>query len=208
MSFILDALKKSDQQRQLGAVPTLTSARIAAEQPAQPKHMFYVLIAVFLLIAGLLIGWLQPWSDNRTARSEPPLPVVKQEGAPPLKNTGDGSGTRESASLNASEIAPKGSRAATMPAAVTSDTVKRVDAVAHKDAMTVTQLPTTIQREIPKMSISVHVFSSEPAKRFATINDQLLHEGDFMTPLLKLEQITAEGMVFSYKGFHFLVRVH
>jgi len=53
------------------------------------------------------------------------------------------------------------------------------------------------------MSISVHAYSSKPRERLAGINSQLLHEGDFAAPGLKLEQITPDGMVFSYKGYSF-----
>jgi general secretion pathway protein B len=65
------------------------------------------------------------------------------------------------------------------------------------------ELPIAIQQELPAMSITVHAYSSRPAERLVGINDRLLHEGDDVAPGLKLEQITPEGMILSYKGYNF-----
>ena len=35
------------------------------------------------------------------------------------------------------------------------------------------------------------------------LNDQLLHEGESLSPGLVLEQITPDGMVFSFRGYRF-----
>ena len=53
------------------------------------------------------------------------------------------------------------------------------------------------------MSISVHAYSPRPSDRMVRINDRLLREGGNLPPGLTLEQITPDGMVFSYKGYRF-----
>ena len=53
------------------------------------------------------------------------------------------------------------------------------------------------------MSISVHAYSSKPADRIVGINDRLLREGGTVPPGLTLDEITPDGMVFSYKGYRF-----
>ncbi len=73
MSYILDALRKSDQQRQLGAAPKLHMGQMAAAEPKQPAHMYYGLLAAVLLCAGIAIGWLRPW---QAAPSPPPANVA------------------------------------------------------------------------------------------------------------------------------------
>ena len=64
-------------------------------------------------------------------------------------------------------------------------------------------LPAAILQEVPKMTVSLHAYSSNPTSRLVGVNDQLLHEGDSLAPGLVLEQITPADMVFSYKGFRF-----
>ncbi len=73
MSYILDALRKSDQQRQLGAAPTLHMGQMAAAEPKQAAHLYYGLLAAVLLCAGIAIGWLRPW---QAAPSAPPATVA------------------------------------------------------------------------------------------------------------------------------------
>src|SRR5512141_2881513 len=67
MSYILDALRKSDQQRHRGAAPTLLLGQATAVAPRQPAYLYYGLLAAVLLGAGILIGWLRPWQAEQAA---------------------------------------------------------------------------------------------------------------------------------------------
>ena len=71
MSYILDALRKSDQQRQRGAAPTLLLGQATAV-PKQPALLSYGLLALVLLGPGIAIGWLRPWQPEPAA----PAPVA------------------------------------------------------------------------------------------------------------------------------------
>ena len=70
MSYILDALRKSDQLRRRGAVPTLLLGPAPVAAPKQPALASYGLFALFLLGIGIAIGWLRPWQQE----TEPPAP--------------------------------------------------------------------------------------------------------------------------------------
>lgn len=65
MSYILDALRKSEQQRQLGVAPRLLTVHATSEPDAQPAFLKYGLIAAGLIGAGVAIGWWQPWQQAR-----------------------------------------------------------------------------------------------------------------------------------------------
>jgi general secretion pathway protein B len=60
-----------------------------------------------------------------------------------------------------------------------------------------------VQQELPALTISVHAYSGKPADRLVGINNRLLHEGEYVADGLKLEQITPDGMILSYKGYRF-----
>jgi general secretion pathway protein B len=80
MSYILDALKKSEQQRQRGAAPSLLATQVTTAAPRhQPAVLFYGLAAA-LLVAGIAIGMLRPWRAEAPAlpsvATKPPEPVV------------------------------------------------------------------------------------------------------------------------------------
>lgn len=67
MSYILDALRKSDQQRRRGAAPTLLAGQVTAVAPKQPALLTYGLLAAVLVGAGMAIGWLRPWQAEQAA---------------------------------------------------------------------------------------------------------------------------------------------
>jgi general secretion pathway protein B len=78
-----------------------------------------------------------------------------------------------------------------------------VDATGDAKTLNFADLPPAIRQEFPRMTISVHAYSSQPKNRLVTIDDHLLHEGDSAGAGITLEQITADGMIFSYKGYRF-----
>jgi len=69
--------------------------------------------------------------------------------------------------------------------------------------MSISELPPAIQQSIPRMAISVHAYSPKPQDRVAMINGRMLREGQELAPGLRLEQVTPDGMIFSFGGYHF-----
>ena len=67
MSYILDALKKSEQQRQRSAAPSLLAAQVADAAPRQPAVLIYGLAVAALLVVGIGIGMLRPWKAEAPA---------------------------------------------------------------------------------------------------------------------------------------------
>ncbi|MCK8603565.1 general secretion pathway protein GspB [Desulfoferrobacter suflitae] len=64
-------------------------------------------------------------------------------------------------------------------------------------------LPRAIQKEMPKLELSFLVFSQQPKDRMVSINGQMTREGQEVAPGLKLEEITPDGAIFSYKEHRF-----
>jgi general secretion pathway protein B len=77
------------------------------------------------------------------------------------------------------------------------------DPAQEQKVLLMAELPTAIRQEIPAMSIPVHSYSDTPQERIVGINDQLLREGEYLAPGLKLERIAPDGVVFSYKKYLF-----
>lgn len=64
-------------------------------------------------------------------------------------------------------------------------------------------MPASIRKTLPVMSVAVHAYSSTPGDRLVSINGRMLREGDTLAPDLKLEQISPDGMIFTYRGYRF-----
>lgn len=69
------------------------------------------------------------------------------------------------------------------------------------------QLPASVQQDIPEIRISAHVYSKKPASRLVSINGRVMREGHTLPPGLKLDEITPDGVIFSYSGYRFYVGV-
>ncbi len=262
MSYILDALRRSEQQRQLAAAPSLYTAQIAANADHQPALLLYGILATVLIGSGILIGWLRPWQHgNAVAAPEPihaastqpdthpaaalppltpeppnprkfePLPVVKEatsttpplvtpngkrarQDAPPTRQESVAPRISQPAVANAApskEATPHGAHESMAPAAgnppapkAAASTEDRSNEPARKqEIIALDDLPPDIRQEIPQMAISGFSYSEEPRQRIVGINERLLQEGQYLAPGLKLERIGPDGLVFSYKDFHF-----
>lgn len=66
-------------------------------------------------------------------------------------------------------------------------------------------LPAPIRAALPKLLVSGHVWSEEPALRLLSVDDRLLHEGGEASPGVRLQEITQSGAVFVYQGWRFRV---
>lgn len=80
MSFILDALKKLEHKRQRSSVPNLlTIYDFASEKPKKNSVWLYLLIAVLLLNAGMLLIWLRPWQSEKQVTVKQSADIQKHE---------------------------------------------------------------------------------------------------------------------------------
>lgn len=245
MSYILDALRKSEQQRQRGAAPSLLATQVTTAPPRQPAVLIYGLAAAVLLVAGIAIGMLRPWRAEAPAPQpvavKPPEPVVPPTPPAPApasveitikteRSTPATAALPQPAPPPAGDV-PKaqvpapahgpaptlGAPAPNVPSATASipenkaspPAPERPAATPPPDAapertLTLAELPLSIQQEIPKLSVSFHIYSGNPKSRLVGINDRMLREGDSVEPGLVLEQITPDGMILTYKGYRFL----
>ena len=201
MSYILDALKKSDQQRQRGTTPTLPSAQAAVAAPKQSSSVFYAVLAVVLLCGGIAIGWLHPWQvEQRVHVAEP---IVQ----PAISNTNETSPTPHPVQPEIAEKAEQKllvpNMVPTAPAILPKAPVSPASTDQEQKATSFDELPLEIQQEIPDMKIQLHSYSNKSINSIVSINSRMLKEGESLAPGLKLEQITADGVILSYKGYRF-----
>jgi len=248
MSYILDALRKSDQLRRRSGTPTLLQVPVEVATPKQPPPLLYAAIALLLLALGIAIGWWRPWlQEERTPTAgmrtqatpelvpagpapEAAVPSVRQApppapaaiaSAPAAALAAPAPARAPSATGQAAKSAPVQEAAAPVQPKPKAVAQREVPAATHpeqKEArparsaiaelpavtqMKLSELPLGIQQELPPLSISVHAYSGNARDRLVGINGRLLHEGDVVAPGLKLEQITLDGMILSYKGYTF-----
>ena len=194
MSYILEALKKAEAERQRGAVPTLQSlggAAPPAEAAAAKPVLRYALIGgalLILLLIGVLISrWLTtPAAAPQIALAPAPAPTparVEPRVMPPPP-------------------APP-PRAVEAPKPVAAPVVVAAAAPASAPVPTLAELPESLRRSLPPLKLGGSMYSDTPASRMLIINSVVYHEGDALAPGLLLETIGTRKAQLSYNGQRF-----
>jgi len=232
MSYILDALKNSDQQRQRGMTPTLLTSQAAVAAFEQPAYLFYVVFAAVLISSGVAIGWLRPWQSEpaspevkavpvtpavaqfqgRDPVMRPEMPEISQQPKPeisikPYFPDPVAIAENRPAMKKDTPAPPINKEVVPEPEAGAKDGPEKSTppgvSPGQKGGRTMAELPIAIQQEMPKISISALIYSGDSEGRMVGINDQLMREGESPFPGLKVEEITPDGVIFSYKKYRF-----
>lgn len=216
MSFILDALKRSEEERRRQEQPVVPG--LAGASPPAGGRLGLPLLGVGLLLNALLLGWLfwpQPQQQPAAAPSAelaeltvepaPPAPAELPKPPPGALAEAAGFGTTASAAARppvepASEPAPKPAPAAT-PAPTGRAAVRAAPPLLG-------ELAPRLRAEIPAIPVNIHVYSPNPAGRFVLIDMRRYHEGDTLASGPRLETITPQGLVLSHAGTRFRIAVH
>jgi general secretion pathway protein B len=218
MSFILDALKKSENERQRHGGPALFEVRVAARKPRLPWWALGLIVLLVLNVA--VIGWLvlrdpppergveappvSPPSAAPAAPSsvpEPPAPVAQSQIAPEPTPPAPAASPDDEAVLDPDDYEPAVDPASSAPAVRTPRVTRG----------TVEGLPTYDQEaqragsSLPPLSLDMHVYAQRPQDRFIFLNMQRLREGDSLPEGVRVESITPDGVVLSQRGSKFVL---
>jgi len=183
MSFILDALKKADQQRQGTLRPNLHTLLVTPSPRPRPGKGLIILIALILLGLGIAIGSLQPWLTDA------PVPAVAEPASE--HHTKPAPATEALAAHPAQAPAPL---PASPPAAQIAPSV---------DVIQYDQLPASLRATLPPLVVQFHVYAREVAERRVMLDNLMLSQGALFGDGLSLEEITPNGIVLTYRGYRF-----
>lgn len=198
MSYILEALKKSEQERRRGDVPDLQTVHLPVFAQRQSHTWPYVVIVFLLLVLAFVLGMvMMKGNDDKTIAAVPPsMPQATTKTVVTEQTT-----RQDDAALVVTQAEPvikTESVAMIEPViqqAIEASPSLEMDSVPH-----LSQLPSLIQQAIPNMTFAGHVYSSNPIQRSVIINGHAMSEGDVVINNLKVEQITRSGVVFDFDG--------
>lgn len=220
MSYILDALKRADAERERGSVPGLHAQPVPLAE-ARLQRTSGGLTRWLVPGVGLAVALLAVLAWRMTARQEvvkPATPTIAATIAAPIVAPIVAPVAAPIALPVAPAVAP---RPAPVPAPAppskvlpeARDNVKTqapAPAAAAAPAAdsripSLAELPDDVRRQLPTLSISGSIYSDNPAQRLLTIGSQVFQEGDKPAPDVVLEQIRPKSAVFSYKGTRYSV---
>ncbi len=228
MSFILEALKKSDSKRQDGTVPKLETVHDSVIQPrAKRPGWVWILLFVMILNAAVLLWLFAPWQQQasiapdlgHTTVQKPPTTLESpvEEIKPQLTATPAATSVKEPApipslptrTMLSVESAQPTEKILQQPLSINTNekSLRNTDPTTELQKIySIKDLPISVKRDLPEMHMSVHAFySNKPAASLIRINNQIIRTGARLTDKYVLEEITSEGAVFFYAGYRFLV---
>lgn len=228
MSYILDALKKAEAERETGTVPGLGTAQgshstyISYNSNAKPWWIVALVLGVLLLSVLALWVWRQPVvaapvapasapMDLQIAPPQPrlfvPVAEPQQENAAPSRVVVPvvvKSAVPAAPAVPAIPATPIASVAPAVPAATAAASSPAPRAAAQAIPQ-LSELPQSLRSQIPALNITGAIFSDSPPEWTLIINDQVMGKGSQVAPELRLEEITASSALFSFKGQRFRV---
>ncbi|VXB08976.1 conserved hypothetical protein [Pseudomonas sp. 8AS] len=253
MSYILNALKQSESQRNLGEIPHIDTAQEPSSPYRPPRRRG--IGRGWAMLAGLLpvlaVGWVM-MNRQPAPPAEPPAPPVaiapsqaapaavvaapapaapSDPQAPGLSQLQSMAGTRiqlddqppaRPAAPVVLELPLPAGRVTPPQASLPRERQAPPPPIPQRGAEDAGQgqgaqlngvshwkgLPSGIQRQVRELGINAHVYSADSSARFIRAKGRSLHEGDRLTDELQLQQITSDGIVFTYQGAPYWMRLN
>ena len=216
MSFILDALKKSENERQQQVPAEFSTVPSSQESPAVPRWLWILgalLVVNLLVVAAVLLRPASVTSATPVTPAaaidlpaiEPPVaakssptfteqleiarqkqPLQRAETEVPETET-----TRDTTIDNGFESAPA------------QNTRPKVQASDFAGLPALDELRLSGRIQLPEMRIDMHVYSDAPQSRFVFINGKKYREREKTSDGPVLREITRDGVILDHQGTRF-----
>ena len=193
MSFILDALKKSENERQEQSSVEFSSVP-SSSGGAGPARWLWIFGALLLINFAVLIGILmKPAATSSAIKLEPEAAVMQESRS-----------FEEQVAVAIDDQAEQAPPpvAALVPA---KPIVNRTSNTSVAIVPTIDELRLEGSLQIAEMHLDIHVFSASPAERFVFINMNKHREGSRTAAGPVVREIRADGVVLEYQGRVFLL---
>lgn len=224
MSFILDALKKSEAERRQGEVPRLQNEPFTP--PPRRRPVWPLLLALALLLNAGVFGWwllagpvpkeLETKPELAAAagasalpEARPQVPVAMLPAEPDIvTEVMDEPAVRAAAPLAADTPAQSVAREPQIPAAPAATAAKPKAAAPRPAADAyppIAELPGNVRASLPRLELQLHFFTPEPERRLVRLNGMNLRQGGSSGDGLNVVEITPQGVKLAYGGHRFFL---
>jgi general secretion pathway protein B len=219
VSFILDALRKSEHERQRSELPGFAQVPVATPAAQLPRWVMIVMAMLVTAVVTLGIAWYRsvqaPTPSPAPLAVAPPRPVATVERRvelppPPVIDTrasAPQSATLQSAATLTLEPAPseRESSGAAVAAQAPESSLPPAAAVDSDPALPSAAALAAEGVALPPLRLELHAFSDSPANRFVFINGRRYTEGARLPEGPELVSIEPRGAVLRHAGRRFLL---
>ena len=211
MSFILDALKKSENDRQEHSSAEFANVPSGSSTSGPPRWL-WVLVALLAVNVVVLLGLLL--RDDGQAVIGDRVDVSPSATAPAAQAEGPSESTFADRIEEARErqpVTPARAEPEPQPLPAQPAEAPAVTPAAMQSEFTLRAMPTANELrangtlQMAELHLDIHVYSESPEDRFVFINMVRHKESSRLTEGPVVREITPEGVILDYLGTEFLL---
>lgn len=209
MSFILDALKKSESERQQQAGAEFSDVPSGSGNAPSFKWLWILAVILLFNLVVLLGIFFRPNGVREPAVAPPPAetpaPEPAPEAAPEARNepTFEDRIAAAKSSQPAAIVAEDEAPATTDPVPVAAETSTADPPPRYIKTLDELRLEGALQ--IKDLHLDIHVYADVPAERFVFINMVKHKENTRLAEGPVVKEITTDGVVLEHEGLTFLL---
>lgn len=227
MSYILEALKKLERERQKKRMPDPLILQGDAGPSKKRRLLWPFIIAGLILLNGIFVFWLL-WVDPRIEIVKIPphkTRVVMEKATPAPQMTVEKKMEQPVAEVMKElpkhaptpvKIKPDSSPPKTPTAQSLPPVQTKIEAVPktmkpippNGKIPSMRELPDDLRASIPEIKMTVHSYNEKTQSRFVVINNNMFREGQSIRGDLKVDQITQSGVILSHQGHRFFLGIN
>lgn len=206
MSFILDALKKSETERQRQNAPGFADVPDGADPPRAPRWLWVLggLLAVNLIVLSGVMLRPDPRPQTDVTATDEAIP----DGAQPEREASFSEMVEQAKNTQAPQVtgATEEQSTADNPVVEASPVSKpRLAATITESYATFNDLRANGTLLLPDLHLDIHVYNDQPAKRFVFVNMNKYREHERLAEGPVVKEITPEGVILEHLGNGFLL---
>jgi general secretion pathway protein B len=223
MSYILEALKKSKQERNDGESEDLyivhgRAPAFSNSRWVQSEAKGWIYLGIFFVIIVCSASYIY-WYEEAALPEKPVGRIVITKDIE-IRSQIDSSDFAPLSDLEGPDdtqvpvvvennpyihkvIRRSGQKVVLIPTESEEEKVEQRNIPRSSAVIERKELPAELQSQIPPMKFAGHTYADEPKQRMIIINNKILREGDSIDGDTKLVEIIWEGVILDYKGVTF-----
>ncbi|MYM76161.1 GspB domain-containing protein [Duganella sp. FT134W] len=223
MSYILEALKKAQAERQLGNAPTLHAPTLQSVERTSTaarlsKPMLLAVLGMAVVIGVLLVLVWRPSAQPVVSPTQamPAMPTVAAAPSAPVAQAAPAAPTPLPAPVadlpqsvanlaRASAPEPLPAQLQSQASAPAKPASANPASTSDEPVVNLRDLPEPIQRAIPPVAVGGYIYSKNAADRLLLVDKVLRHEGEEVAPGLLLEKLQPKEAVFNFRGYRYRI---
>ncbi|MEX2496305.1 MAG: general secretion pathway protein GspB [Woeseia sp.] len=214
MSFILDALKKSEAERQRKSVPGFADIPDGRDATAPQRWWWWALGSLLAVNLGVLLGvFFRPGATETVAPAiaseavtAPADPRGERPVAELVSEARQASADREAATITEVPRRPAAQPTIRQQEPAPAPVLPRRGTTTLGEALpTLEEVRAEGLLQLPNLHLDIHVYSERAAERFVFINMSRYNENAVLAEGPVVKEIMPEGVLLEHSGTRFLL---